>query len=161
MVRYVASIFAGMILIYIWMTTAHSFMWWIGGGEFLYVEGTRMESLAWSIASVIIWLTAGAVGGFVSALVARHPSNLPSKVLALVVGMVMGYGALSYLRIGPPVLPEGIDPMSFEGAQFAVKPTWYLFTAAIAASIGVFAGSWVVGDLTDEDLQEPESSPAD
>lgn len=154
MLRYVASIFAGLILIYIWMTTMHSFMWWIGGPEFLYREGTRSESLPWSIISIIIWLTAGAVGGFVSALVARHPSNLPPKVLAALVVVLMGYGAMSYLKVGPPVLPAGIDPGSFEGAQFAIKPSWYLIAVALVCAAGVLAGSWLMGDLTDEEVTE-------
>lgn len=151
MIRHVASIFAGLVLIYIWMTTAHSFAWWIGGPEFLFADGTRMESVAWSLVSLVIWLSAGVVGGFVCALVARHPTNLPAKVLALVVAVFMGYGAMSYLQVGPPPLPEGIDPVSFEGAQFAIKPTWYLITVAIASAAGVLAGSWFLGGQWDDD----------
>ncbi|MBW3670884.1 MAG: hypothetical protein KY432_04350 [Acidobacteria bacterium] len=150
MLRYVASIFAGYFLILLWVMTSHSIVWWIGGPGFAFREGTMIETLPWIVLSLAFWLIGGVIGGFVSALVARHPANLPSWVLAvLVLGMSL-YSAFAYMQTGPQDLPAGVDPASIDAAQFGVKPTWYPFTMAVLVAAGVLAGSWLHGDQSEE-----------
>lgn len=154
MLRHVASIFAGYFLILLWVMTSHSIVWWIGGPGFAFREGTRIETLPWMVLSLAFWLIGGAIGGFVSALIARHPSNLPSWVLAVLVFGMSIYSAFAYLRTGPQELPPGIDPASIDAAQFGIKPTWYPFTMAVLVAAGVLAGSWLVGDQSEEDAAD-------
>lgn len=160
MVRSVLAVLAGYFLILIWAMTSHSIVWWVTGPEFAYAEGTRVETLPWILISLFLWLVGGAIGGFVSALVARHPVNLPSWVLAVFVFGMSIYSGIMYVRTGPPELPEGIDPASIDAAQFGIKPGWYPFVLAFLVAGGVLAGSWLFGNQSDEALA-PATGPSD
>lgn len=148
--RSVLAIFGGYFLILIWVMTSHSLVWWIAGPALLYREGSRVETLPWVLLSLVFWTFGGVIGGFVSALIARHPANLPSWILALLVFGMSLYSAVTYLRTGPPDLPAGIDPMSLDAAQFGIKPVWYPFAMTVLVPAGVLIGSWFFGNQPED-----------
>ena len=147
--RSILSIFAGYFLILIWVMTSHSIAWWIGGPELAYKAGTRIETLPWLTISLVLWTIGGVLGGFASALIGKHPRNLPSWVLAVFVFFMSVYSGVMYLRQGAPELPEGIEAGSLDAAQFGIKPEWYPFAMAVLLAAGVLAGSWFYGTDTE------------
>lgn len=159
MVRSILAVFGGYFLIMIWVMTTHSVAWWLGGPGLAYQEGTRIETGLWMAISLSFWLIGGVLGGFVSALIAKHPRNLPSWVLAVMVLIMTVYSGIAYVRNGPGEPPQGLDPASIEAAQFGIKPDWFPFAMAVLVAGGVLIGSWLIGDQS-EALPEREDPPA-
>ena len=155
-VRSVLAVLAGYFLILIWVMTSHTIVWWITGPEFAFEEGTRVETLPWILISLLFWLIGGVCGGFVSALIARHPINLPSWVLAVFVLGMSIYSGIAYLRSGPPEMPEGLDPTSIDAAQFGIKPDWFPFVMAVLVAGGVVAGGLLFGNQSDGEIEFTE-----
>jgi uncharacterized membrane protein YoaK (UPF0700 family) len=147
MVRTIAAVVAGYVDA-VAVTIAGIFVSWaIFGVEGAFAENSTLASTPWAITSCVIGFAAAAVAGATAALVGRHATNLPVKVLAglmLVLGLVI---AARTMGVEPPPVPEewANSEVSFmEAGEYAVSPTWYYVLIPFIGAAGVLLGGRLV-----------------
>ena len=138
MLRAIAAVIVGYIALSIWVMATMTGAWFVLGGEFAFVEDTTEASTGWCVVAVVLGFIGAMFGGFITAAIARSPTNRPVTVLA---GLVLGIGLLlAFLSQGRAAGPMTGELSVWEAAGESIPPAWYAFTIPFVGMIGVMLG---------------------
>ncbi len=144
MLRTIAAVIVGYIVMSVWVMLTLSVAWLVLGRNFAFEPGTTNVTAGWMTVAGLLGFFGAVLAGVVAARIGRDPTNTPVKVLA---GVVLGLGIVfaaannsaSRPASDPADIPEGVSV--FEAASHAQQPPWYgYFTAFIGAAGILFGG---------------------
>lgn len=121
--------------------------WAAFGPEGAFREGSIVASNIWSASLCVVGLVAAIGGGRLAAVVGKHPTQLPVKLLA---GAVLCVGlALAIAQLGREVQPlpagKAISDLTFlEAGAVAMPPAWYNFAVPVIGALGALLGGRVL-----------------
>jgi hypothetical protein len=138
--RSILAVLAGYLVMFVWVATTLSIAWYFTGPEVGFRPDTTEVTVIWLLINIPLSFIGAIFGGWVAAVIGRHRSNLPVKVLAGVVFLLALLNAWMQRTMERPEIPEGFDLSTFEAAQYAIQPDWYNFFLAILGPAGVLLG---------------------
>jgi hypothetical protein len=157
--RSVLAVLAGYLVMFIWVVTSLSIAWYFIGPEVGFRPGTTEVTAVWLLINIPLSFIGAIFGGWVAAVIGRHPANLPVKVLAGIVFLLALLNAWMQRTMERPEIPEGFDLATFEAAQYAIQPDWYNVSLAILGPVGVLVGGMMHQRLRQAVAEQPRTEP--
>lgn len=144
MIRSTIAALGGYLVIAVIVMSLSMITFYGFGNSFVFEEGTVNVSMAFMVTQLIIGAIAALIGGWATALFAKHERPQATMILVgiiVMLGFVFAAGSTVFPR---SKLPDGksVEELSFSGVgQYAVQPKWYPFALPIVGAIAAFAGS--------------------
>jgi len=140
MLRGAVAVIAGYLSLGAWTALVSTIAWEVLGAEFAFNEGV-LVSAGWILLLFPVILAGAALGGFVTAILGRSPTNSPVRILGGLVVALWLVSAVIHLMVDDPAAaaaPSGLS--AGEAARQAVFPAWYNFTIPFVGLAGVLWG---------------------
>jgi hypothetical protein len=141
MLRTILSVVVGYVAIFIlvFFTLAVAFMVMKADGALK--PGSFETSSLWLVVSITLGFVVAAIGGFISAAIARKPSGpIALAIVVLVLGLIFAIPALRPAESEEPAVRAG-DVGMMEAMQKAKQPPWFAIVNPFIGAAGVLIGS--------------------
>jgi hypothetical protein len=155
--RSVFAVIGGYLVMLMWVVSTLSIAWYFTGPEVGFQPGTTEVTAVWLLINIPLSFVGALFGGWVAAVIGRHPTNLPVKVLAGVVFLLALLNVWMQRTMDRPEIPEGFDLSTFEAAQYAIQPGWYNILLAVIGPLGVIIGGAMQQRLRRAVGEQPQS----
>lgn len=139
MLRNLAAVIVGYIVIVLFVMATFNIAWIVIGAADGFKPGTTDVTTKWLTIAIPLSLIAAVLGGVTAAAISRSGGGIKGLALfVLLLGLVFAVINL----VGPrPALPKPPSELgAMEAATYARAPVWYDFTIPFLGAIGVLIG---------------------
>ena len=141
MLRSILAVVVGYLVLAVFVSVTLMIGWIAVGPEVAFRAGTTRVAPAWLAINIPLSLAGAVLGGWIAALIGRHPRNTPVKVLA---GLVLVLGLLQAVMLVTTVRPAPTKPVTemsmLEASAHGQQPVWYSFGIPILGAAAVILG---------------------